>query len=114
MQYSHESELGFLGPKGNKLSYRFTRPNSLNCIDTPIQGVLLLHGASSSKGRGKVLFEQFQDYLASNNISSLAFDTRGVGTSEGEYADSTLEHRLKMLKQHIGTYLIRLRQMRKD
>lgn len=95
MQFSHESEIGFLGFEGNRLSYQFTKPNPVSFTNTPVQGVLLLHGASLSKGRGRVLFDIFQDYLASNNICSLAFDTRGVGTSEGEYADSTLEHRLE-------------------
>lgn len=94
MQIRHESEVGHFGSEGNKLSYRLTKPNTPNFVDTP-QGVLLLHGASSAKGRGRVLFEAFQDYLASNNIASLAFDTRGVGTSEGDYTDSTLQHRLE-------------------
>lgn len=88
---SYRSEVDLFRSGENNLNYRFVRPLKER-DDTP--AVLFLHGAASPKGRGRVLFEVFQDFLAGNGISSLAYDTRGVGESEGEYTDSTLDNRL--------------------
>lgn len=89
-----ESEVGYLWSEGISLSYNYLTHSRLKAAADLTTGVLLLHGAATPKGRGRTLFESFQEYLAQNGISSLAFDTRGVGLSEGEYADSTLNNRL--------------------
>ena len=93
MSYESKSEIGFFISDGYELSYRISHPAQEET--NKIQSVLLLHGASTPKGRGRVLFEAFQELLAQNGFSSLAFDTRGVGESQGEYFDSTLQNRLK-------------------
>ena len=93
MSYESKSEIGFFISDGYELSYRISHPAQEET--NKIQSVLLLHCASTPKGRGRVLFEAFQELLAQNGFSSLAFDTRGVGESQGEYFDSTLQNRLK-------------------
>lgn len=59
-------------------------------------GVLFVHGASEN-GLGRVTFSNWQKLLAGNNISSFAFDARGVGDSEPQdgFYQSTLANRLK-------------------
>jgi dienelactone hydrolase len=54
--------------------------------------VLFIHGG----GRySENLYREWQHYLAENNIASLSFFHRGVGTSEGIFSDSSLNNRLK-------------------
>ena len=58
---------------------------------------LLIHGATTAKGakgQGRVIFGEFQRLLGEEGFTSLAYDTRGVGESEGEFHNSTLTHRL--------------------
>lgn len=93
MNFRTEAETGFFLCNGNNLSYRISHPICYEGVKVP--GVVLLHGAAAAKGKGKVLFEVFQDFIASYGFSSIAFDTRGAGESEGEYFDSTLQNRLK-------------------
>lgn len=93
MSYESKSEVGFFISDGYELSYRISHPAQEETGKTP--AVLLLHGASTPKGRGRVLFEVFQKHLAQTGFSSMAFDTRGVGESQGEYFDSTLQNRLR-------------------
>lgn len=86
-----ESKEDFFLSDTNKLAYRFTSPVA---EETSHPAILLMHGSSSEKGKGCVLFSELQDQLAENSIASLAYDTRGVGESEGNFSDSTLENRL--------------------
>lgn len=63
----------------------------------PIRGVIFLHG-SAEGGAGRISFREWQKRLQEKNISSLSFDSRGVGDSamEGvaEFTNSTLANRL--------------------
>jgi hypothetical protein len=52
---------------------------------------LLLHGGDHADS---TRYAKIQTIFAEHGIASLAFDFRGCGHSEGEFADSTLEHRL--------------------
>ena len=54
-------------------------------------GILMLHGASN---KGKYRYFPLQEFLYKNNISSFAYNTRGVGESEGNFMDSSLKNRL--------------------
>lgn len=85
-------EIGFFISDGNKLAHQINRPTD---ADGKTPGVLLLHGSSSALGKGRVLFETFQAQLADNGFTSMAYDSRGIGDSEGEYFDSTLDNRLR-------------------
>lgn len=54
-------------------------------------GALFLHGGGHANS---TRYAKIQTIFADHGIASLAFDFRGCGESEGEFADSTLEHRL--------------------
>lgn len=56
-------------------------------------GVLMIHGGGLTGAR--TIYKNWQKFLARNGFSSFAFDCRGNGDSEGEFADSTLDNRLK-------------------
>lgn len=88
----HERVDGFFSSEGTPLKYSLFVPDVL--VEQPRGVVLLLHGASTAGGRGRVLFEGLQVKLATLGFASFAFDTRGVGGSGGEFHDSTLINRL--------------------
>lgn len=70
---------------GNKLSANLYLPQEAT------EGVLILHGGGkSSKDRFIVL----QEFLASHDIASFAFNFRGVGDSEGTFENGSLDNRL--------------------
>ncbi|MCR4305618.1 MAG: alpha/beta fold hydrolase [Candidatus Daviesbacteria bacterium] len=72
---------------GIKLSGTLYYPNEIK--SSP--GVLFLHGGGQSS---KERFLQWQEHLSRLGICSLTFDFRGVGESEGQFADSSLKNRL--------------------
>lgn len=83
---------GFFNSEGLSLKYSIVTPDTLPA--SPHAAALILHGASTAAGRGRVLFEELQRKLADIGFASFAYDTRGVGESEGEFYDSTLANRL--------------------
>lgn len=91
-------EFGVVKREGTFLSEGLALKYSLFTPDKePTQGtgiILTLHGAATAGGRGRVLFESLQTRLAKEGYSSFTFDTRGVGESEGQFVDSTLEKRV--------------------
>lgn len=82
----------FPNSEGQDLSYSLFTPDT--SLKRPHPAVLFLHGAAQEHSNGRVWFNGVQEVLAKNGIASFAFDVRGVGQSDGEYYDSTLEHRL--------------------
>lgn len=88
---SPEKIEGFFSSEGTPLRYCLISPDTLP--NRPHAAVLLLHGASTAAGRGRILFEELQLKLAQAGFASFAFDTRGVGESEGDFHDSTLAKR---------------------
>ncbi len=83
---------GFFRSDGIPLSCSYASPQSRKASLLP--ATLLIHSSASEGGRGKVLYENLQKRLAANGIASLAYDTRGVGESKGNFYDSTLQNRL--------------------
>ena len=76
---------------GLELKYTMYQPETKSDEPTPL--LLMLHGASSQAGNGRVLFDELQRKMADIGYASFSYDTRGVGQSQGEYEDSTLTNR---------------------
>lgn len=81
------------------------KPESQNNV-----GVLFLHGGGESN---KERYKAIQTMLYENDFTSLSFDFRGVGESEGILAESTLEERLEdasnayaFLSQYVGEIVV--------
>lgn len=55
-------------------------------------GALILHGGGKA---AKERFRELQEYLSNHGFTSLAFDFRGVGESQGTFEDGSLINRLK-------------------
>jgi pimeloyl-ACP methyl ester carboxylesterase len=72
---------------GNILFGRLYAPTTTSM--TP--GVLFIHGAGKASSERYIAW---QEYLAERGFSSLSFDVRGVGKSEGEFVESGLNKRL--------------------
>lgn len=58
---------------------------------SPLPAVLCLHGGGTATGK---LYHQWQEVLARHGFASLSFDFRGVGGSEGTFAEGSLNNRL--------------------
>lgn len=88
----HAESCTYISVEGARLKRTLAKP--LEDGQTKFPSVLLLHGASTAQGRGRVIFDRFQDVLAESGFASLAYDERGVGESTGEFCDATLANRL--------------------
>jgi dipeptidyl aminopeptidase/acylaminoacyl peptidase len=60
-------------------------------VNQKLPGVLFVHGGGKYADN---LYAEWQVYLGTHGYASLFFYCRGVGTSEGDFTDSSLNHRL--------------------
>lgn len=90
--FNSEFSEGYFPSNNLQLKYTFCLPVSTQNEICP--GVLLIHGATAARGKGRVIFRDLQQLLSQEGFASLAYDTRGVGESEGEFCESTLVNRL--------------------
>ncbi|OGK64767.1 hypothetical protein A2313_02115 [Candidatus Roizmanbacteria bacterium RIFOXYB2_FULL_41_10] len=64
-------------------------------------GILFIHGGGKYTSSR---YLKWQAFLAQNGYSSLSFFCRGVGNSEGDFADSSLANRLKDSQQALAFF----------
>ncbi len=83
---------------GNKLVGRIYQTK----LKSKSPGILFLHGAGSSTS---AKFDLWQQYLCEKGYTSFIFDCRGVGESEGKFADGGLNNRLKDAENALQTFL---------
>jgi len=68
---------------------------------TPLPGILFIHGAGQATSERYI---PWQHYLAEKGYSSFSFDVRGVGKSEGKFAEGSLDNRLQDARNALKTF----------
>lgn len=91
-------ELNFKSGQNNLKGYLYCAKDTTNS-----SMVLFIHG--SGKRIGAKVFQDWQTYLVENGISSFSFDCRGVGGSEGEFDEGSLNNRLIDAESALDTFL---------
>jgi len=80
-----------LNDRNRKLSYVLNNGR----IDAPI--ILFIHGFAGNKDENG-LFTDAEKYFVDKGFNTLRFDMEGVGSSEGEYVETTLNNQKKDLE----------------